>query len=90
MMSNCDIKHKKYIVIPEDSTAQAPITEVLYLKLSEVISALLHASDNEEKALRLINVRRAIRENPTLDINKNRKTYFVAGDKQQKYTQFRR
>ena len=90
MMSNGDIKHKKYIVIPEDSTAEAPITEVLYLKLSEVIPALLHASDNEEKALRLINVRRAIRENPTLDINKNRKTYFVAGEKQQKYTQFRR
>ena len=30
---------------------------------------------------------RAITENQTLDINKNHKTYFVAGEKQQKYYQ---
>ena len=40
----------------------------------------------EEKALRFINVPRAITENTTLNINKNHKTYFVAGEKQQKYT----
>ena len=51
MMSNGDIKNKKNIVIPEDSTTQAPITEVLSLKLTEVIPALLHASDIEKKAL---------------------------------------
>ena len=65
MMSNGDIKNKKNIVIPEDSTTQAPITEVLSFKLTEVIPALLHASDIEKKALRLINMPRAIMENPT-------------------------
>ena len=84
IMSNGDIKNKNNIVIPEDNTNQAPIIEVLSLKLTEVIPALLHASDIEKKALRLINMPRAITENPTLDINKNHKTYFVAGEKQQK------
>ena len=45
--------------------------EVLSLKLSEVIPALLHASDIEKKALQLINMPHAIMENPTLDISKN-------------------
>ena len=85
MMSNGNIKNKNNIVIPEGNTTQAPIIEVLSLKLTEVIHALLHASDIEKKALRLINMPRAITENPTLDINKNHKTYFVAGEKQQKY-----
>ena len=85
MMSNGDIKNKKNNVIPEDRTTQAPITEVLSLKLSEVIPALLHASDIEKKDLRLINMARAITGNPTLDINKNHKTCFVAGEKEQKY-----
>ena len=84
IMSNGDIKNKNNIVIPEDNTNQAPIIEVLSLKLTEVIPALLYASDIEKKALRLINMPRAITENPTLDINKNHKTYFVAGEKQQK------
>ena len=65
MMSNGDIKNKKIIVIPEDSTTQAPIMEVLSFKVTEVIPALLHASDIEKKALRLINMPRAIMENPT-------------------------
>ena len=85
MMSNCDIRNKKNIVIPEDKTTQAPTTEVLSLKLSEVIPALLNASDIEKKALRLIIMPRAITENPTLDINKKHKAYFLAGEKQQKY-----
>ena len=88
MMSNGDIKNKKKKkkkIIPEDKTTQAPITEVLSLKLSEVIPALLHASDIEKKALRLIYMPRGIMENPILDINKNHKTYFVAGEQQQKY-----
>ena len=58
-----------YIVIPEDNTTEAPITEVLSLKLSDI----------EKKALQLINMPRAITENPTLDINKNHKTYFFSG-----------
>ena len=85
MISNGDIKNKKNIVIPEDNTTQAPITQVLSLKLTEVIPALLHASDIEKKPLGLINMPRAISENPTLDINRNHKTCFVAGEKQQKY-----
>ena len=60
MKSNGDIKNKKNIVIPEDNTTQAPITQVLSLKLTEDIPALLHA-------------------------NRNHKTCFVAGEKQQKY-----
>ena len=43
MKSNGDIKNKKNIVIPEDNTTQAPITQVLSLKLTEDIPALLHA-----------------------------------------------
>ena len=85
MMSNGDIKNKNNIVIPEDNTTQAPIIEVLSLKLTEVIHALLHASDIEKKALRLINMPRATTESSTLDINRNHKTYFVAGEKQKKY-----
>ena len=85
IMNNGDTKNKKNIVIPEDNTTQASITEVLSLKLIEVIPALLYASYVEKKALWLINMPRAITENPTLDINKNHKTYFVAGEKQQKY-----
>ena len=42
MMSNGYIKNKKKNIIPEDNTTQEPITEVLSLKLSEVIPALLH------------------------------------------------
>ena len=50
-----------------------------------MILALLHASDIEKKALQLINMPRAITENPTLDIKKSHKTYFGVGEKQQKY-----
>ena len=78
-------KARKFTFNSLDKTTQAPITEVLSLKFSEVIPALINASDIEKKALRLINMPRAITENPTLDINKNHKTYFVAGEKQQKY-----
>ena len=45
MMSNGDIRNKKNIVISEDNTTQLPMREVLSLKLSEVIPALLHASE---------------------------------------------
>ena len=51
IMSNGDTKNKKNIVIPEGNTTQALITDVLSLKLTEVLRVLFHASDIEKKAL---------------------------------------
>ena len=86
-MSNVDIKSKKKkkkIVASEGNTIQATITEVLSLKFSDVIPAVLHAFDIEKEALRFVNqsinqsTNQSINQSINQSVNQSKQMYFTA------------
>ena len=85
-MNQFSIDSKKLITIPA-ATKEVPLaTETLSIQLPDFIPTVLHVKDIESKALRLLNLSRAISEHPTLGYKDNDvKTFFVAGEKQEHY-----
>ena len=85
-MNQFSIDSKKLITILA-TTKEVPLAiETLSIQLPDFIPTVLHVKDIESKALRLLNLPRAISENPTLGYKDNDvKMFFVAGEKQEHY-----
>lgn len=85
-MNQFDIESKKLVTTPTTSNEVPLAIETLSIQLPDFIPTVLHVKDIESKALRLLNLPRAISENPTLGYKDNDvKTFFVAGEKQEHY-----